>query len=151
MQTKEKLQPKDGFCADRLRQLRKHYGLSQAQMASALSLPKSTYTGWEIEAYVPPVVLYDRLMRVFGLGAAHFVAGIADGPDAPPGYIDVEAGRQLSVEVERLFKEMGLRYQASQIFEIVASLLNGPEPSRAARLADIKTGLIQAKNAQKAK
>lgn len=144
MSTAKKLQDR-GFSPLRLRELRTHHGKSQSHMAVLLGSPKSTYVSWETGAAVPSVAAYDAIVTELGVEALFYLMGLTSHFDCISTPIDKIAGSDLARDVEACFRRVGLNFNAGDVFEMTASLLEIPAEFRAQRLEGIESGLAKAR------
>ena len=68
---------------DRLQALREPTGLSQADVAARLGVPKSTYIGWESGRREPGALTLADLSRILGVDLGAIMDGVPAIPELP--------------------------------------------------------------------
>ncbi len=68
--------------SDRLKQLRKENGLTQAELAKALGVSASTVALWETGRRKPQFEMFDKLSGYFGR-SMDYILGTSDNPRSP--------------------------------------------------------------------
>lgn len=127
---------------DRLRDFRSRRSLSQAQAATRLGYPKSTYVAWESGGSEPPAKLLERVGIAFGIEEVLRLIGLPE--KAYADRLDGPATRQWALEVEQVYKRSRTPYNSADVIELTVTLLNLPEDRRADCLRVVEKGFRQA-------
>ena len=53
--------------AEKVKELRKEYGMSQKELAELIKVDRSTVAGWETKGRMPDVMLLINIANVFGV------------------------------------------------------------------------------------
>lgn len=61
-----------------MKTVRKHYRLTQAEVAAALSITKQTLSRYETDDRIPDVVLIQKFVQLYNVDANWLISGIGD-------------------------------------------------------------------------
>ena len=119
----------------RLSDLRKERGETQATLAARLGVPKSTYVAWERGEAEPPFSLLQRILVAFGQRAAFSVAGFALDQN-PCAAINWSSLGRLCEEVKKLSDRAGYDFEVADILEIAGMIFERGSDEYEAGLRD---------------
>jgi transcriptional regulator with XRE-family HTH domain len=107
-----------GPLGHRLLEFRKGRGLTQAEFATQIGVPKSTFVAWERGEAEPPARLFEIVRDAFGLQAALGILGLENGQIENGHSIDWVSFASLCEEVQKVTSAAGFSFSISDVVEI---------------------------------